>query len=85
MVQIRRNAVILVLVLAPGFIIPGVDNIAHIGGLLAGFFLGFVWERLPETFKTILGVFSGLALLVAVGVVGIHALPVIFRRFSMSY
>jgi rhomboid protease GluP len=84
-VQIRRNAVILVLVLAPGFIIPGVDNVAHIGGLLAGFFLGFVWERLPETFKTILGVFSGLAFLAAVGMVVMHAIPVIFRRFSMSY
>jgi rhomboid protease GluP len=85
MVQIRRNAVILVLVLTPGFIIPGVDNVAHIGGLLAGFFLGFFWERLPETIKTILSVFSGFALLAAIGVIVMQAVPVIFRRFSLSY
>jgi membrane associated rhomboid family serine protease len=59
--------------LAFGFIVPGIDNSAHIGGLLAGLWLGFLfvpgrvttlrnlWQR-PE------GAASGTALLPAIGV-----------------
>ena len=77
--QIQRNFVMLLVVVGSSAVIPGVDNVAHIGGLLAGLILGFFWERLPETIKTGLGFSSGLALLAATGIVIISALPLIIR------
>lgn len=77
--QIQRNFVMLLVVVGSSAIIPGVDNVAHIGGLLAGLILGFVWERLPETIKTGLGFSSALALLAATGIVIISALPLMIR------
>ncbi len=77
--QIQRNFVMLLVVVGSSAIIPGVDNVAHIGGLLAGLILGFVWERLPETIKTGLGFSSALVLLAATGTVIISALPLMIR------
>ena len=77
--QIQRNFVMLLVVVGSSAIIPGVDNVAHIGGLLAGLILGFVWERLPESVKTALGVSSGVALLAATSVVVLSALPLMVR------
>jgi rhomboid protease GluP len=77
--QIQRNFVMLLVVVGSSAIIPGVDNVAHIGGLLAGLLLGFFWERLPETIKTGLGISSALALLAATGMVVLSALPLMTR------
>jgi rhomboid protease GluP len=77
--QIQRNFVMLLVVVGSSAIIPGVDNVAHIGGLVAGLILGFVWERLPETIKTGLGFSSGLALLGATGIIVLSALPLLVR------
>ena len=71
--------------LAFGFIVPGIDNSAHIGGLLAGLWLGFLfvpgrvttlrnlWQRPGDTA-------GGTALLPAIGVaalVGVLAVGVV--------
>jgi rhomboid protease GluP len=72
--QIQRNFVMLLVVVGSSAIIPGVDNVAHIGGLVAGLLLGFVWERLSETIKTGLGFSSALALLAATGMVVLQSL-----------
>jgi rhomboid protease GluP len=77
--QIQRNFVMLLVVVGSSAIIPGVDNVAHIGGLLAGLILGFFWERLPESVKSGLGFFSGAALLMAVSSVVLSALPLLVR------
>jgi rhomboid protease GluP len=77
--QIQRNFVMLLVVVGSSAIIPGVDNVAHIGGLLAGLVLGFFWERLSETIKTGLGISSALALLGATGMVVLSALPLMIR------
>jgi membrane associated rhomboid family serine protease len=77
--QIQRNFVMLLVVVGSSAIIPGVDNVAHIGGLLAGLLLGFVWERLPEPVKTGLGFSGAVALLAATGMVVLSALPLMIR------
>jgi rhomboid protease GluP len=77
--QIQRNFVMLLVVVGSSAIIPGVDNVAHIGGLLAGLILGFFWERLPETIKTGLGFLSALALLAATVMVVLSALRLMIR------
>jgi hypothetical protein len=69
----------LLVVVGSSAIIPGVDNVAHIGGLLAGLLLGFVWERLPEPVKTGLGFSSAVALLAAFGMIVISAFPLMIR------
>jgi rhomboid protease GluP len=77
--QIQRNFIMLLVVVGSSAIIPGVDNVAHIGGLLAGLLLGFVWERLPEPVKTGLGFSSAVALLAAFGMIVISAFPLMIR------
>jgi rhomboid protease GluP len=77
--QIQRNFVMLLVVVGSSAIIPGVDNVAHIGGLLAGLVLGFLWERLPESLKTGLGFSSGLALLAATAMVVVQAIGILIR------
>jgi rhomboid protease GluP len=67
--QIQRNFIMLLVVVGSSAIIPGVDNVAHIGGLLAGLLLGFVWERFSEPVKTGLGFLSTVALLAALGMI----------------
>jgi membrane associated rhomboid family serine protease/Flp pilus assembly protein TadD len=41
-------AVMLTVVILPGFFIPGMDNSAHLGGFFAGLILGFAMIALPE-------------------------------------
>jgi rhomboid protease GluP len=77
--QIQRNFVMLIVVVGSSAIIPGVDNVAHIGGLLAGLILGFVWERLSESVKTGLGASSAIALLAAFGMIVIQAFPILTK------
>jgi hypothetical protein len=59
--------------LAFGFIVPGIDNSAHIGGLLAGLWLGFIF--VPGRVTTLRNLWQrpgdgagGTALLPAIGV-----------------
>jgi hypothetical protein len=47
--SVRRNALVLIGVnLAIGFVIPGIDVVAHIGGLVAGFGVGYLIAALAE-------------------------------------
>jgi Rhomboid family len=71
--------VMLLVVVGSSAIIPGVDNVAHIGGLLAGLLLGFVWERLPESVKAGLGFSSAVALLAALGMIVLQSFPLLMR------
>jgi rhomboid protease GluP len=61
--QVQRNAINIVLLLGLGFIIPGVDNWAHIGGLVSGLVLGYVYRKPPRAVRTWLGVGSAAVLL----------------------
>jgi rhomboid protease GluP len=61
--QVQRNAINIVLLLGLGFIIPNVDNWAHIGGLVSGLALGYVYRRPARGVRTWLGVGSAAVLL----------------------
>ena len=51
-----------------GFAVPGIDNVAHIGGLVAGVVAGFVVEGIgPRTARTVTSV-AGMALLLVAAV-----------------
>ena len=60
--QLRRNVMNIVLLLGLGFIIPNVDNWAHIGGILSGIALGFFYRPQSRDRRRVLGVLSAAVL-----------------------
>ena len=60
--QLRRNVMNIVLLLGLGFIIPNVDNWAHIGGILSGLALGFFYRPQSLNRRRVLGGLSAAAL-----------------------
>lgn len=60
--QLRRNVVNIVLLLGLGFIIPNVDNWAHIGGILSGIALGYFYRPQSRDRRRVLGVLSAAVL-----------------------
>ncbi len=54
---ITNLAPLIVINLAFGFLFPGIDNAAHIGGLLAGFWLGYLF--VPENVPTLARMWHG--------------------------
>lgn len=60
--QLRRNVMNIVLLLGLGFIIPNVDNWAHIGGILSGLALGYFYRPQSRDRRRVLGVLSAAVL-----------------------
>ena len=60
--QLRRNVMNIVLLLGLGFIIPNVDNWAHIGGILSGLALGFFYRPQSRDRRRVLGGLSAVVL-----------------------
>ncbi len=65
-VQLRRNAMVLLPSLLLSAVIPNVDNFGHVGGVLAGLALGYVYRRPPRSLENALAVGSIAVLIWAV-------------------
>ncbi len=56
--QLRRNAMVLLPSLLLSAVIPNVDNFGHVGGVVAGLALGYVYRRPPRSLENALAVGS---------------------------
>lgn len=77
---ITNLAPLIVINLVFGFLFPGIDNAAHIGGLLAGFWLGYLF--VPENVPTLARMWQGAGasdrrVATALRVLGLTALIVV--------
>lgn len=56
--QLRRNAMVLLPSLLLSAVIPNVDNFGHVGGVVAGLALGYVYRRPPRALENALALGS---------------------------
>jgi membrane associated rhomboid family serine protease len=69
----------LAVLLVPGFILPGIDWHAHVGGLLAGLVLGGVYAYAPRSHRT------GYHVAAAVVILAVVAVVVAVRTTQLGY
>jgi rhomboid protease GluP len=60
--QLQRNAINIVMLLGLGFLIPNVDNWAHVGGIVSGLALGYFYRRPTRATRSALALVSGAVL-----------------------
>jgi rhomboid protease GluP len=75
--QLSRNGSTLVIALLIPFLIPNVDNWAHIGGVSSGLVMGYLYRSPPAFWRNIFGYGSALVLLLGALQIGRLALPLI--------
>ena len=73
--QLRRNALVLLPSLLLSAVIPNVDNFGHVGGVVAGLALGYVYRRPPRSLENVLAIGS-------IGVLGWAVVSMVANAFK---
>jgi rhomboid protease GluP len=75
--QLSRNGSTLVIALLIPFLIPNVDNWAHIGGVSSGLVMGYLYRNPPAFWRNIFGYASALVLALGALQIARLALPLL--------
>jgi rhomboid protease GluP len=75
--QLSRNGSTLVIALLIPFLIPNVDNWAHIGGVSSGLIMGYLYRNPPTFWRTVFGYGSAIILILGAAQIARLALPLL--------